>query len=91
MIGIYELLIVDANVHRQCIRLTREFFGLTCAFQPVALLVRALVAVDVAVAELGQLQELQHVRRLVHLAPEVAILQVQEEHFSPQSVAESSD
>lgn len=64
---------------------------LTCALQFVALLVRALETVDVAVAQLGQLQELQNVRRLVHLAPEVTVFEVQEEHFSSGSAAESSE
>lgn len=54
----------------------------TCTLQPVALLVRALVTVDVVVAQFGQFEELQHFRRLVHLAPEVTVLQVQEEHLS---------
>lgn len=68
-----------------------ESLWLTCALQPVALLVSALVTVDVAVAELGELEELKNVRRLVHLAAEVAVLEVQEEHFSPQSMPESSE
>jgi len=41
------------------------------------------------VAELRELEQLQNVRRLVDLAAEVAILEIQEEHFSPQSMAES--
>lgn len=62
---------------------------LTCALQLAALLVCALVAVGALIAELRELQQLQDVRRLVHLAAEVAILEVQEEYFSPQSMAES--
>lgn len=54
----------------------------TCTLQSVALLVRALVTIHVVVAQFGQFEELQHFRRLVHLAPEVTVLQVQEEHLS---------
>lgn len=61
----------------------------TCALQLLALLVGTLVAVDAMVAELREFQQLQNVRRLVDLAAKVAILEVQEEYFSPRSVAES--
>lgn len=61
----------------------------TCALQFLALLVGTLVAVDAMVAELREFQQLQNVRRLVDLAAKVAILEVQEEYFSPRSVAES--
>lgn len=41
------------------------------------------------IAELRELEQLQNVRRLVYLAAEIAILEIQEEYLSPQSVAES--
>lgn len=41
------------------------------------------------VTELRKLEQLKDVRRLVDLAAKVAVLEVQEEYFSPRSRAES--
>lgn len=55
---------------------------LTCAFELGAVLVGAEETVRHAVAQLGHVVDLQHVDRLVHLAAEVALVQVQKEDLA---------
>lgn len=61
---------------------------LTRALEVGIVLVGALVAVRRPVAELGDLKDLQHLRRGVHLAPEEAVLHVQEEDVLARSAGE---
>ena len=58
-----------------------EFYSLTCAFDLWTGLVRAAVAVRDPVAELGDLEQLEDVDGGVHLAPEEAVLEVEEENL----------
>lgn len=61
----------------------------TGALELLSLLVGAAIAIHAIVAELRQLEQLQHVRRVVHLASEVSVLQIQEEHVPAQPVAKA--